>query len=377
MKSIKLKYNKKTSYKGLYKQQGIFLLILLLILIGCKKEEPILFIEDYLILVDDDHVQKNEVMVFVYQIVEEFEKVGGAEVWEFEDFSGGKSAIEVAKEAVFENIVRIKVLKAKSSEFNIELSEEQKSQVKSQAQVYFDSMLESFKTTNKITYELVETLFLESAIATEVALEVTEDYIPEETIILEQLLLNDDYSKIYGLDTVDILTRITARHILFPVRELDQSGEYVMLTDEEKSLQYILAEEVHDMAIDGVDFKSLVTEYNGTEENEYVFSKALIPDEFKEELSTLAEGEVSEIVENEDGYYLFKVEGIELPLEEDIIKFEASVTDFENELRESIISALREDAFNSLYDEWKQDIVVRLDKTVWDNIELQIDGMGN
>lgn len=368
MKNIKRKNQKNNYINGL-----CILIIILLVSTGCKKEEPIMLVEDYLILVEDEHVQENEVMVYVYQVVEEFEQVGGKEVWEFEDFSGGKSAIEVAKEAVFENVVRMKVLNQKSREFSIELTESKRSNVVKQARLYFDKMSESYKEVNKISYELVEQVFIESAVASEVALEVTVDFLPEEDVILEKLLENKDYAMLYGLDTNDILTEVSARHILFAVRELDQSGDYVTLTDEEKSLQYNLAEEVHTMAVDGVEFNSLVVEYSNSEQNEFTFSKAFIPDGFKESLSTLAEGEVSEIVEDESGYHLFKIESIKLPTEEEINDFESNVNSFEEELRGNIITNLRENAFNSLYEEWKQDIIVRLDKTVWDDIQLQID----
>ena len=118
--------------KNFYKKGLLFLIMLLILssLFACSKSEIPSEVIDYVISVNDDEVQQNEVMIYVYQVVEEFQSIGGEEVWEFEYFSGGKSAIQVAKEAVLEYIVRIKVHNKKSIELKVTLDQAEDAKVK-------------------------------------------------------------------------------------------------------------------------------------------------------------------------------------------------------------------------------------------------------
>lgn len=358
-----------------FKLKGFLVILvgLIALLSGCKTEEPVIITSDYLILVNDVYVQEDEVMVYVYQVVEVFEQLGGKDVWEFEDFSDGKSAIEVAKDAVLDNVVRMKVLNEKAKELNIELSEEQLVVSANQATEFYASMSNSYKVEYGITADLVEQVFIESALAGEVAREVTVDFVPNESLILEQMQKNEDYMLTESLDPTDVLTELSIRHIYVSVFEENQEGDYVSLTEEQKEVKYELALDAHQLAEDGVDFESLVEGYSDRDDGLIKYSKAFLPEEYRDSLITLAEGEVSNIIEDDQGYHIFKVVGVKEPTEQDIATLEASLKEFQDELRLAVIEEQKEEAFNSFYEAWEQDVVVRLDKDMWSNINLDTD----
>ncbi len=241
----------------------IGILIVLLIassLLSCSKEEPKEEVFDYLIRVDDVKVDKNEAMIYVYQVIEEFEQIGGEDVWDFEDFSGGKSAEEVAKDAVLENIVRIKVLVAKSEEMKIVLDRIEEQKVVTEAEQYLAQMPDNFAGGNDIDISVMKRVFTEYAIAHKVTRQVTDDYIPSDDLIEAKLRENKNYIKYSEADPVELLTQVHADQIFFSKTRKNQEGEYVPLTDEEIAIQYKKAEGILQTVRDGGDFGQLMEE---------------------------------------------------------------------------------------------------------------------
>lgn len=366
--------------KRLYKKAIliVFMLLMLSSLFACSKKELAEEKESYILKISDEIIPTNEIMVYVYQVVEEFQNIGGQEVWEFEDFSGGKSATEVAKDAVLENILRMKVLNEKSIELNIQLDEEDINEVKLKASNYLAAMTPAFVSDNNITLELMEELFAEFAISEKVIRYITNDYNPSEELIDEAMLENEEYARLREFEPLDLLTEYTVSHILLQTKEKNQSGEYVMLTDGEKELQYNLALEIEERAKSGEDFKFLMDSYSeeiyeiGTNEyGVYKFSKALLPEQFKVGLVNLGTGEISSIIESESGYHIFKVDDIKLPSDEEVKTFEENYLLYLDNLRKSVIDSLKKEAFEELYFKWKESVNISIDSDAWDEISLR------
>jgi len=362
--------------------KAILLLMILLMIssfLSCTKVEEEVNESQYIVLINDQKVSVNEIMIYVYQVVEEFQEIGGVEVWEFEDFSGGKSAVEVAKDAVIENIVRIKVLNSKSVELGIQLSEEEKAQVNIQAREYIAKMSSEYKQIHEVNLDLMLLVFKEFALANKVIDTVTSDYAPSELIIEEKMTDNIEYKRISELQTIDLLTEINVEQLVLQTRRKDQSGEYVTLTDYEKSLKYNKAVEIVNKAENGEAFEVLIKNYSEEtveEDSEtnglYNFSKALLPDQFRDGLVDLEIGEISQIIESETGYHIFKVVEIKTPTNEDILNFDKNFVLYKEDLKKSVVEELKKEAFDQLYSKWKESVKVSIDRVKWDLISLQI-----
>lgn len=358
---------------------AIFMLLLISSFFGCaQKEEPLEEnLTDYVIKVDDTLIEESEVMIYVYQIRKEFVEIGGENVWEFEDFSGGKSAVEVARDAVIDNILRIKVLMQKSQELGIVLEESDKEDVTNQASAFFDSVEASYIDKYDIAYADVVKVFEEFAVAGKVLLRTTEAFAPKSVDIETEMQKNEEYARIKDVEAQLLLTELHVDHILLVTREKSQSGEYVTLTPEEKAIKLEQAEKIRELALDGTDFQSLKVQYSeetfpNDQDNQgvYEFSKALLPAEFAAAILALDTGDVSVVVETELGYHLFRMRQIKVPTQEDIDNFENNFVTYEQNIRSSAIEILKQQAFDRLYEEWKKAVQVSLNKDVWESISF-------
>jgi len=85
----------------------------------------------------------------------------------------------------------------------------------------------------------------------------------------------------------------------------------------------------------------------------------------------LQEGEISQIIEDEAGFHLFKIKVIIVPTEERILSFDEEFKTFEAGLRQSIEKDVINESFEQLYKQWKELVNVTLDKEQWNQISLQ------
>lgn len=371
---------------------GIVFIMLLIIsgISSCSKKEAVVPVINDILVVDGVVVSKPEIMIYVYQVVDEFEKIGGENVWEFEDFNGGKSAIEVAKEAVLENIVRMKVINKKAKELGILLSEEQEANAKAKAKEYFKSMKADYVQTHEITNTLMLSVFNEFALTNEVMANVTSDFTPSADVVQSRMNENEEYSRVKQVDRTQLLTEIDAQHIYIETIVKEPSGSYVTLTEKEKDLKYKKAEMIYQKALEGVSFEELIAEYSDEQVSDvnqgigdamtnpnkktlgnYIFSKGLLTQTPFASLIDLKKGAISSIIEDETGYHIFKIKSVNIPTDNKIVAFDEEFKQFESDLRQTIEKEVVNENFELLYKQWKELVVVTLDKEQWNKISLQ------
>lgn len=349
----------------------VFVILALGSLVSCAKKPDE---ASYLVEVDGVKVQKNEVMIYVHRIVEEFIRVGGESVWEFEDFSGGKSALEVAKESVLENLVQIKILNRKAHSMGVVLEEEEKEQIRIQAKSYQDKMNPTYLAEQNITTELIESVFFEFAIANHVIELTTIDYVPSEEEIINKMDRSEEYQKLLAAEPQELLTDIEVDYIFLTFAEKQE---------DEIQNQRKLAQKILDRLAEGDDFYSLQRQFSeinkdpegklGYEEaGTFNFSMAFLPEGF-EKLKDLEKNTISDIMEKDTGYYIFLVRNIVLPTEEELKEYENNFKIYEESVRNSAIEELKLAAFNTFYSEWQKAAVIRLNKTEWDKLSINIE----
>lgn len=389
---MQLLTNKNKDFIGAIRTIAIVLIVLLIIISfsSCSKKEEDVQPESNILVVDDVVVEKPEIMIYVYQVVEEFQRIGGENVWEFEDFSGGKSAVEVAKDAVLENIIRIKVINKKAAELGIVLTQEQQQNARQKAEEYFSSMRAEYIQSHGITSDLMIQVFSEFALSNEVIKNVTSDFTPSQDTVEARMRENEEYNRVKDVDVTLLLTEIDVQHIFIETRTKDSGGNYIADSDAEKAQKYDLAEQIYKEAQNGAAFDELIQNYSdeqATEEElivgdsiggsntknvgEYVFSKGLLSETPFAALIDLKEGEISSIIEDSTGYHLFKIKSVILPTEDKIETFKADFAEFENELRKSTEKDVISESFEQLYKQWKELTKVTLDTVQWTNISLQ------
>jgi parvulin-like peptidyl-prolyl isomerase len=327
--------------------------------------------EDQVVLmINDQKVYLNEVMVFFDRVEEEFESIGGLDIWET-DFDG-RTAEELAKERTIENVLQMKIIADKAKELGINLTEEEKLQIKDQVQIE----LSYSESENRLTEQAMTQLLTENVLSLKVYNELTKDFQVDEDQVEENLLNDVDYMFYHQADLNDLLMQVRAKHILFKTHDYNESMELVPLTESEQEEALIKAEEVHKRALEGEDFVSLVQAYSEDQESlasdgEYIFPRGYMVPEFEYVAFNLEPGEIGELIKTDYGYHIIKVEEIILPTEEDKEQFQEQFLLFEESLKEQYIERQKVEAFNKQYEEWKQNYNITIVNEVWDKVRVK------
>ncbi len=327
--------------------------------------------ESYVFKVDNNIVEEPEVMVYIYQVMNDFEEVGGEGVWEFEDFSGGKSAVEVAKGAVIDNIVRIKVLQDKAVEMAITLTSEESTDTISEADAYYASMDEGYKDKYGIEDIQMRRVFKEYAVAAKVLTTITEDFVPKDEDIQAEMQKNQEYMNIREIEPEILLTEMTyERFYLTKIEDGTEEGP-VLLEEDVINKKRELAQEVLTRAQEGEDFSKLIEEEGDEAQVTFSFSEALIPEEYESVIRYLEVGQYSDVIETDNGFHIFKLISVSQPTEDDLELFHSNFVSYEEQLRVTAIDDLKKRAFDSLYLEWKQNANVIINTEKWNNIQMK------
>lgn len=342
---------------------------ILFTLTSCKRTTDS---KETVITIDGEEVKEPEIRIYLMQVRSRFEQLAGPDVWEYEDFSEGRTAEEVARQGTLDNLIQIKLLVHKAAGMGIELNDEMIQTTKQYAVEYYTQMDKEYIQKYDITQELVENVFLESKLANEVKLSVLNSYQPSDQQIEAQMLKNEDYAMFSRLQPEDALRKVRVQYI-FVQTAVDEDGVLTPLSEEAQAKAYDQIKEAYDLAIKGYDFEALINIYSQDEQKEstngtFDLPLAYLSDELSLVLSGLNVGDISEIAKTETGYHLFKVIDYIIPTEEEISTYKVSFNNMEEQLRTEAVNKLREEAFQEIYNDWKEEAEYELNQDLWNQI---------
>ncbi|GKX30541.1 peptidylprolyl isomerase [Vallitalea longa] len=356
------------------------LLFMCIFLVGCSvnksKGEQLDVNKDNetLITIDDIDIKTDEVMPYLLQVKMEFEELGGEDVWDHNDFSGGKKAEDVAKLGVLDNIIRTKILVEKANDMDIAITEDEKKEIESQALKYYNDLDEADIESYSLTKESILNSFIEYRIANKVTFEMTKDYIPKDEELENKLLENQEYVALRSSDLEELLINIRVRHILIKTHEKNDDDEYILISPDIEEKAEEQANEVYDKAVSGENYIKLVKQYSQDEnskeqDGEYILPLRLLDEKFHS-LKDLEPGDISQIIQSDYGYHIFKILEKISPTKEEIEQFEIEFSNYENQLKERYKEQLKNDAFNKIYNEWENNVVVDLNEELWAKMDI-------
>ncbi|MCT4688062.1 peptidylprolyl isomerase [Vallitalea sp.] len=368
----------KSTYEWMSKYILLFMCIFCLVGCSSKKEikEKLDFYEDNdeLITIDDVDIKVDEVMPYLLQVKMEFEELGGEDVWDHNDFSGGKKAEDVAKLAVLDNLIRTKILVKKSDEMGITITEKEEKDIKTQALKYYNDLEKADIQNYHLTKESIFNSFKEYRLVNKVIIEMTKEYVPKEEELTNKLLENENYAKLKSSNQADILLSLKVIHIFIKTHEKNENDEYVLISPdiEDKAKKEI--KDIYKKAVAGEEFASLVKKYSqdesaGDNNGEYILPVRLLDDNFQS-LIELEPSEISDIKKSDYGYHIFKVLEKIPPTDEEVQGFEEELKKYESQLKEEYKEQLKNSAFDKIYDEWKNNTIVDLNEELWTRIDI-------
>lgn len=111
----------------------------------------------------------------------------------------------------------------------------------------------------------------------------------------------------------------------------------------------------------GEDFAAVASNYNEKPVIDITFGRGELPKEVEQAAFELDDGEVSDCIATEDGYYFMKC----------INKFDEELTDAN---KSNIVEAREKAAFDDVYEEFVSGLASNLNETVWEEISFVTDG---
>lgn len=306
-----------------------------------QEDEDLTNAGELIALVGDIRVYYNEAMVYIKSAQENYEIDYSKGIWDVDIFGDGNSFGEYIKNDVLKQIIQLKVIRDKANQEGITLTEEEMADAVAYANEHYLGLSDADRKQYLVTRELLEKVYSDNILAEKVF----------ETLTID---VDTDVSDISA-------QQITVQHILVYGTELNEEGNRVALSLEQRNKALDKANGLLDRARSGEDFYTLAEANSEAEEIEYTFGRGEGPEEysktFEQAAFNLKTGEISSLIATDYGWHIIYC-----------------VTDFNEDatiqVKEAIIEERRTEQFAEYYSQWSSEYDVVINSEAWDAISL-------
>ena len=292
------------------------------------------FKEDEVFRIETISCMLPEVTVYLTNMQNQYESVFGEEIWN-KDLNG-VTFEENVKETVLANLAQIKTINLLAEKHNVSLDAGELETVKKAATAYYESLNETEREILQADEEIIENLYAEFALANKVYEYIIKDINPE---------ISDDEAR-----------TITVQYIQLKTYAMDGTGEKIEYSEIAKADTLASARDILNMALEeDSDFEELVLTYSEGEKGNYSFGKGEEDPVFEEAAFNLETGQISDIVQTQDGYFIIKC----------INTFNREETDA-NKIK--IVEERREEVFGQEYDAFVASLTRTLNGDLWKKV---------
>ena len=329
--------------KGKIRMIVVMMVLCVTMISGCGKDgspTKVVFTtgtgKDEVFRINDEICKKEEFMVYLTNIQNQYESVYGTEIWNAE--YEGVTFEENVKDTVLARIAQVKTMYLMAKAKGIELTEAELTQLETAAGEYYASLSDSEIELLGISKDTVYELYEEYAMAQKIYQWIIRDVNPE---------ISDDEARI-----------ITVQHILIKTYYVDGEGKKTPYSALEKKAAYEQALEVYNMVMEGEQsFEKLASVYSADETVTYSFGKGQMDTVFESAAFNLATNEISEVVESELGYHIIKC----------INTFDREETDAN---KQKLLEERKNTVFGQEYDAFVKTLTKQLNETLLDQIHF-------
>lgn len=294
MKRLTREFNRRIS--------AVLILLMVLSLSGCgiiSRETGGSVDADTVFTFAGEEIGLGEVYLYAYAVKEDYEKVYGKGIWDMDiSVSRDESANmeDVTRKDIIENIVHVKLLNAKASEYKCALTDEESNAADREADKFYGNLTDQQIKDMQLDYEMVHKVMQENALAKKV----------HDVIIADA-----------GIEISDEAARETTFYdMYFECYAVASNGDVTKFSEDEKSAQYERAVEAYNTLVSPVSSANgdnnieALAEYYGLQNCQYY---TLTPSEIagiygndiKEDIYLLEDGSYSLVTESEFGYHIF------------------------------------------------------------------------
>ena len=309
----------------------------------------------------DNIITKAEVYVYINTIKDRYESQYGEDVWALslpDSDSEDVSMIDLTRQEVVDEIIKVKTLYAHADDYDISLTEKENSEIEERAADFYNGLTDNEKLDMSLTNDKITQILVENAIAKKV-----EDKILEDTPIE----ISDEQARM-----------TTFYDMYFDCYDISEDGTIVPYDSEKRREQYeqalaacsSLATAVLDNDEDAENIEKLSEYYQLEHAKEQTMTPEEILETYGEDiynlLYSMENGDYSTVVESEYGYHVFQM--IALTDADETASRKAQMTE-----------AAIDDMLADTIDKWQKEIDAdfsypdSVDMDVYDTIELKTD----
>lgn len=327
------------------KRLFVFTLLIMcsIALCGCKGEKEggtkiVLttgFAEDEVFRIGDSSCSLPEVMVYLTNMQNQYESIYGGQIWERK--IGDETLEKKVKDVVLARLAQIKTMNLLAEQRGVILSQQEEEAVVRAATEYYSSLNEMEISAMGIDESIIEQLYREYALANKVYSQIIEGTNPE---------ISDDEAR-----------TVTVSQIFVKTYAMSGSGEKVPYTEESRQAAFDKIKNIQKMIRGGESFDELATRYSENGQLTVSLRKGETDPAYEEVAFELGNGEVSGIIETEDGYYIIQC----------ISTLDREQTD---QNKEKIMEQRKEEAFSAIYDEFVLTQIRNLNDELWGDVQF-------
>ncbi len=232
-----------------------------------------------------------------------YQQMYGKTYWEMEDVDGeGRSGAAAAKKQVMDNVKQREILCMEAQKLGYSLTDEEKKAVADNVQTALKELPEEQKKIDGLDEKSLTTVFEKSALA--------DKY---RQVIISEAGIDEEALKA----TVDRNEYHQYTMQYYKVSNKEGSGEeQTDVSEEQKQKNLASMQALKEKAAAAEDFTKLVEEGDesgiGTYQEEKLLTKdmessSFLTEKLRKQLIKMANDEISDVIEGEDGYYLVKM----------------------------------------------------------------------
>ena len=302
-----------------YRRLIVMILMAVFLCTACGDNKIVLttgFAADEIFRIEGKSCSKAEVLVYLTTLHNQYEGAFGDGIWAVQ--VEGMPLGDTIKQTVLARLAKIKIMNLMAVQYQLQLTKEEQEAVKKAASEFYGNLSkDEIAAMDGVKKATIEEMYEEYAIAEKLYEYLVKDVNPE---------ISDDEARI-----------ITVHQILMK--------NEAQLADVKAKID------------DGEDFDTLAYSDNEAEEVSLSFAKGEMPQEVEDACFALGEGEVSEILQTEDGYVLYQC----------VNTYDRDQTEAH---KVQILQQRRKETFQKLYDAFAEGKDIYLNEELWAEVAM-------
>lgn len=286
-----------------------------------------------LMAVGEETVSMEEAKVYVSFLKHRYEGSIGSVIWDYQ--LEGESLSGYAKVQIQNLLSQIKILKQVAAAQEITLTEDELEEARTDAIDYLSQLSKDEKKQNGLTEDLLTSVYSENILANKVFEISTNDV---------DTNISDDEAK-----------QITIQYLMVMTKGTDKNGNTVDMTTEEKKKAKSKAKDLQKQAKEAANFLTFAQSNTDAEEAELTFSRADAPEELSEAAFALSSGQLSGLIEGQNGYYI-------------IYCVNDDDEDATARRKEELILKRQKESFEKKFTKWSEEYTIVISDSLWQQI---------